>query len=405
MINLADSCIDIDYEKNRYKFFRYEWEKTESDDRRPLCVRAQDNILTEGKLIYHQKDLVPEARHFTDALKASSFGANGDKYRAVVAIQVLPEHIHGLQKITIGADTYLTGPLIISVLDSTKMKIRCYGQVYGRVGEGQTKAEIKFCLSSDSYFVFVSGYGLLTEDADSLTSRPWNVLVACSVGRVVANYSKGIDSSVPFASEARALLLGSVFNPDERSVQRYAALHSNCKDVFIPYNAPSHNQSIPNAKVLTIVHVSVEKWALVMLLACSIVLGSMGCVLNSIANWKNMPKHVFGERALAKRWCREKETQWKDEVEREPKISGKFNRWNLRRKLFPKNNPLYLSVFVGDLQDDLCITRRETVVTRDKSKTFVDIELDKHDHQDWDLESVPPPIGLPGVNMQAEENL
>ena len=193
------------------------------------------------------------------------------------------------------------------------MKIRCYGYVYGRVGESQAKVQFGFCLLSGSYLISMSGSRLITEDVDFLTSRPWNVNIACSLGRGLANYSKGIDGSVPFALEARSLLLGSMSNPDERSIQRYAALHNNCKDVVTPYGDAARNLSIPYAKVLTTVHVSVEKWALVMLLACSVMLGSMVCVLNSIANWKKMPKHVFGERALAKRWCREKETRWKDE--------------------------------------------------------------------------------------------
>lgn len=381
MARLADECIDVDYEENKYIFYRYVWEKGESDEAQLLCIRSQDNVLIKDSLVYKPQNLDPPAEDLIDAIRAGSFGANGDINQAVITIQVLSEHVLSSRTYVRFGIEYASGLFATPLPITQNTSVVCFGNVYGRLGENQMKAQVLFCLegmmpfSSDTRFIFLQGSGLITEDATDMRSKLWNANVACLHGRVLGRFAEGITRDEFLSSETYAAFLGWTFNRDDRSLQKYAALYKNCENVRVPTGiSETHNQTIPNAKALPIVHILVQEWSVALFLTWSIALTVLSSVLTCLGNRRNMPDSVFGEQSLAHRWLHEKKSSSSDiESGQSTNHTSKPDRYKWIRWCVMPERQLYLSVKDGELADAVTVTSIDVTEPRDVSKPFEEI--------------------------------
>lgn len=380
MAQLADDCIDVDDKENMYTFYRYVWEKTEFDESFPRCIRTDDNILVKDRLLYSRQNLHPDAIDLVEDIRAGSVGANGDIFQAVISIQVSSKDVIFNRAYDRFGRKYVTG---IFATKLANKPITCFGNVYGRVGEGQMKVQVSSCLEgsmpfpADSRFIFLLGSGRVVEDAADMKSKPWTTNIACISGRVVANVAEGIGKAAFFSTETYATFIGSKDNRDDVSLQRYAALYKNCEHVRVPRNiSESRKQIIPNAKALPVVRVTIKRWALILIVSWPIALVLLSSMLGVVGNCKNMPHTLFGEHDIANRWLHEKnraldiemDASTYEEYEENEPSEGRRKRSRVKGK-----KPLYLSVKVGEPKDDVTVTATCMTVTRDASKPFEDL--------------------------------
>lgn len=407
MIQIADECIDIDPRGRMYVFYKYVWHmKTSTDSstsssKELLCVRSEDNILSNNSLIYSTADIQFREEKEIDDLKAASFGANGDPDQDFIVIQVRSNDIFVSREYMQSGKLITAGYITVQLPSRSGNSIKCYGYVFGRHGANQMLAEISFCIYSQA-FIYVDGSVLIKEDASVLNQSNWKVEVACMHGRVIRNFAKGLKSGF-LNTDAFAKFLGSVKRPDERSIQKYAALYHNCENVRVPLQYNAEEKTIPNAMVQTTVTVSVKTWSLVLLCAWSALLAFISILLTSIAKRKKMPDNIFGEQAMARRWmkcsneiprkqtfserCDESDfaqsgtSRIEDSsISAELESSQKPSFLSRLPSIFRKNKPMYLSVVVGHSQDDIAISLSKKYVKRNKQKTFQDVltENDLH---------------------------
>lgn len=376
MIRLATECIDIDYEERLYRFYNYTWTRTSAGAKDIICVRMDDNLLVKGSLVYGKENIDPsDGQQLVRAIRGASSGANGDQNQAFVTINVKNEDVFANYRQPESGFQYVAGLFSVLLIENSTMTIKCYGNVFGRLGEGQMKAEVQLCLSSDFQFAFMAGSGLIKEDARYMKGNSsWVTPVACVIGNVINDFEARSERIFGFRKEARALFLASIYNPDERSLQRLAALYENCEKVMVPVADIYSNQTVPRAEVFSSTQVIVQEWAIVLVAACPVLLISLSSTLTAFGNHMKMPKEVHGENAIAARWIRDLKGKCHHATEEPSQYCDNLQSNDSSISSLNRSRPLYLSVDVGCDRDDLTVTPETTTVKRDKLKPFADVE-------------------------------
>ncbi|CAN8075136.1 unnamed protein product [Agarophyton chilense] len=221
----------------RYTVYTPYW-ITEAEAIFPRCIDTDDNISAQGEAVYSGKNLDLKRSEFITSLKRNSYAAK-DETQSIITLEANSSHLLTINTYT---ETHEPGifnsGVIMKKIPYTN--ISCYGNVFGRVGEGQMKVQFLFCLNTypesekETDFLFISGTGWIAQDAKKM-EEPWDVKVATTHGIEIRSFRKGVVNStgvlqiLPYA-----FLLGMTFNRDFFSMQKYAAIFKHCTSINVP---------------------------------------------------------------------------------------------------------------------------------------------------------------------------
>lgn len=384
MIDFAHQCITLDEDTGTYKIYKANWEVTDSNVF-PSCVKTNENILINGSSPYDESTWITDEVLLEDA-DVSKLDSGPKSVNAVLLIQVNSSHVF-FQR-TFFNDQHITGGYRAQIPDS---EIACFGNIFGRVGEGLIKLENRICIrgswpfTDDTDLIFFPGTGIVYEDVANISTRDWSApVVGTDFNGVkgLRKFAKGVTSEKFSSIETYMVFLGLTNNRDHRSLQRYAILFRECGLVNVPkLGAIPRYERVPNANSAPDVRVAVTKWALCIVIFWPALLLSLKFILWFYMQRHSLPKNVYGEKEIASLWyldqendCNPTGTINQESSDSESIIDIEDN----SRKVFNwggRGTQLYLSVDDSNHLDKILVTTSPKEIRRDKSKNFRSLDL------------------------------
>lgn len=374
MTQLADKCIDVNEGDGTYTLYKAVWNTTAVAEVVPICIRTTSNVLAKGSLIYARHVSKKNMSELIHELRANSLGADGNIKQSVIALGITREDIIFNQSYTHQDFTHVTGVFSALVPNTT---FTCFGNVYGRAGGGLFMVQMRFCLHGSPYtradltFIHMVGSGAIMEDIADLLSKRWEVTIASDHDKVIESFATGVVGSALGSPFAYASFLGSTFNRDTVSREKYAALYRHCEKMHVPDGkGKARIEVFKDARAKSEVHVTIEVWALVLFICWPLLLGLLSTALGMVGKARRVPRDVMGEYAVAGRWLQERRRTEADINCDELSAAG-VSRW--LRCLREWHRAVYLSVKVGEYEDSLTVTANALTVQRELSKQFEEI--------------------------------
>ncbi|KAI0560267.1 hypothetical protein FGB62_118g017 [Gracilaria domingensis] len=378
LARIGDNCVAFSEKDQMYILYAPVWTR-QGEAIFPRCVRTEDNELAREPGLYTNQNLDMVGSSFIDGLKRNSYGSNGDENQSVITIVGKNTDIVAIRRHNYQNQTFNTGPLIIGIPNT---KISCMGNVFGRLGEGQMKAELTLCLDGEwpynnsTDFLYLFGSAWIPRDSEFMTEN-WEVKIASTHGREIRDFGEGIVSDDLLSHTAFATFLGQSSNRDDQSIQRYALVYKYCELLQVPGpNSVWRRELVPRAKSVRIVRIQIEVWAVILVLCWPFFLCLLVLLTRSFIRKEEVPQFVLGEEEIGRHWSncirqsrkklmREDDMQI-DEVNKScgpwPNIFGR-----------EKSNCLFLSVDPGEIEDDVTITSVPNHISRSRKKPFASI--------------------------------
>ncbi|PXF49497.1 hypothetical protein BWQ96_00813 [Gracilariopsis chorda] len=200
MARVGDNCVFIN--NSSYILYSHVW-VLEGGDKTTRCVRNDDNVLAQGTVPYSSENLDRnQPSELLDNLKMHSYMSKGDAGQSVITIEASNTDVIHYFEYEERNNSIKSGILSINIPNTSFF---CYGNIYGRVGEGQMKAEHEFCLDSpwanneSKTFLFVRGSGWISQDASNMY-EDWGVKVPTRNEIEIRKFADGVVSSTSKSS-------------------------------------------------------------------------------------------------------------------------------------------------------------------------------------------------------------
>ena len=383
MIDFAHECIILDEDTDTYKIYEANWEVTDNTIF-PSCVKTNENLLLNGSLPYNELTWISDdAAREDDNLSSLDSGPKSDK--SVLIIQVSSSDVFFRKPFL--NDRHVTGLYRTQIPNS---QIACYGNIFGRIGEGLIKVENRICVrgswpfNNDTDLIFFPATGVVYEDIGKVSTQDW---IAPVVGtdfngvKGLRKFARGV-TSVKFSSiETYMGFLGLTNNRDHRSLQKYAILFHNCGLVKVPrLGATPRHEMVQNANSAPDIRVAVNEWSLAILVCWPILLFCGKLVLKFIMKGQSLPSNVQGEEDIGSLWFLDtfKGSHGTNNISEESYDEGSnvTTEDNSQSTCFWKSRgrQFYLSVDESERLDKIVVTTSPKTINRDKSKAFRSLE-------------------------------
>lgn len=380
MSQVGNNCVVYSEEDQMYTLYAPLWVR-EGGRIALRCIQTDDNELAREAALYANENLARVQSDFVDEMRKHSYGANGDKNRYLITITARSTDVLAAAKRTQRDGNFVTGPLVVKIPNTA---ISCIGNVHGRIGDGQMKAELHFCLkggwpsNDQTDFIYMLGSALIPEDAKSMNAD-WEVKIAISHGREIKDFGKGIVSGGLFRYEAYGAFLGLTTNQDVHSIQRYAIVYKYCDVIKIPgRNSIWERRLEPKAKSVSSVRVQVKDWAIILIVSWPLFLCILVGLTQLYSRGRELPQMVSGEDNIAMQWysdLRRRRKRFHDDEETE---TGKRPETCVTCRPFfckKKSKDLFLSVDPGPFEDRVTVTSSPKIVPRTMKKPFESIGI------------------------------
>ncbi|CAN8065585.1 unnamed protein product [Agarophyton chilense] len=356
---LAEECII--HENGIYRLYRPIWTTSPEDSFRPLCEPTLSNLVYETTDVYETlqgkgKKAQQENEQLSHTMRAHSYKSNGDEERSFVTMRITSKDIVGSFPYSFASDDFTSSVFIKRLGDS---KVKCFGTVYGRHGEGMMRVMMLGCtngFTENSTLSYAQGTGVVELDVEDI-EKNWIALIAVESRRNVYRFAKGVIDYNPETNPiAYAAFLAISRAQEKINVNKYAIAYRNCDRLSLPSrNADTWEETVEASSSIPRNTATIEQWAIILVICWVVFVTAFRFALHLLADRKGMPKRLYGEKDIVSLWTYEKERESLAEC----------------RDGCPKRSKNgYLSVHIGSVCDYITATKNEGNILRDRRKSF-----------------------------------